>query len=268
LATVTLLGASAASAAEDLPRQARGVDIDDKRGERVDLDLAFTDQRGEVVHLRDYFDGKRAVLMTLNWYNCTTLCNTQLNQLLKTFGELEWTAGGDEFRVVTISIDPREDAELAAGKRKSYLEALGRGPDVDWSFLVGEPAAIEAIADQLGFRYRYDEQLDQYVHTTVVYAMTPDGVISRHLFGITYDPRELRLAIVDASGGRVGTSFDKLLLSCFHYDASLGRYSASAIDAMRFFGFVIVFALFSVLMTWWLTDRTRARAMTHAEALP
>jgi len=252
-----------------VPKEARGVTVEERFGVKLDLDTPFIDHTGKAVTLGDYFQDGKPVLITFNWYNCKTLCSVQLNHLLDTFKAMRWTAGEDGFRVVTISIDPREQWQLAGDKRKSYLEELGRG-DVDWSFLVASNALstnVRALAESMGFYYRYDEMADQYVHAAAVYVMTPKAVISHYLLGITFEPRDVRFSLIDASNGRLGSSFDKmLLLNCFHYDANLGRYAATGMDIMRFFGFLIMFVLGSVLLVFWLTERTNHEAAESTEA--
>ena len=252
-----------ALAIEKLPVEAKGVDVKKMFGSQVGLDHSFVDHTGKTVRVGDYFDGKRPVLMTLNWYGCKTLCSTQLNELLRALKLFEWTAGKD-YRMVTVSIDPREDTELAAGKRESYLEALGRGQDVDWNFLTGTKPSIDALAADLGYTYNYDKRQDQYVHTTVLYVLTPDGKISHYLFGLSYRARDMKLALMEASKGRIGNTFDKVLLSCFHYDPTSGRYSTTAMDVMRFFGILTVLIFGCALSVFWLLERRKGLELAEA----
>lgn len=258
LTTLLVVAPTSSRADERLPMEARGVTVEPRFGTQLALDGAFIDHDGKRVKLAKYFDGTKPVLVTFNWYNCKTLCSVQLNHLLETFKAMRWTAGKDGFRIVTISIDPREEWTLARDKRQGYLDELGRG-DIDWTFLVADSAAstdVRALANGMGFYYRYDEMSDQYVHAAAVYVLTPTGAISRYLLGITFEPRDVRFSLIDASSGRLGSSFDKmLLLNCFHFDANLGRYAAAGMDVMRFFGFLIMFVFFTVLLVFWLTDQ-------------
>ncbi len=257
IAAALLLLPTSASAEQPRPREMQGVDVEDRRGTVIDGDITFTDHTGKKVRLGDYFDGEKTpVLLTLNWYRCKTLCNTQLNQMLEAFKEMSWTAGEDGFRVVTVSIDEREGWELGQDKRKTYVDALGRG-EIDWNFLVGERHAIDRLAKQVGFRFKYDARQDQYVHTTVIYVVTPQRKISRQLFGLAYNPRDLKFGLIDASDGAIGSGFDKVIMSCFYYDETLGSYAASAMGIMRLGGLLTLTVLGVFLAFWWRRERRR-----------
>lgn len=224
------------------PYQLQGVTVTEHLEGVLDQGLTFTDHTGASVQLGDYFDGETPVLLTLNYYSCSTLCSVQLNALLQGLKELEWTAG-EEFRIVTVSIDAREDAQLAAAKRDSYLDDLGRGDDVDWNFLVGEEDQIKALADAVGFSYRYDAVTDQFAHPAVVMFVSGAGVISRYLYGISIPGRDVKFALMETSAGRVGDLGDKIILSCFQYDTTAGRYTATIFGIARLGGVLTVLAL-------------------------
>lgn len=257
LASAVLLWLSPpASAEQPRPREMQGVDVEDRRGTVIDGDIPFTDHTGKAVRIGDYFGGEQPVLLTLNWYRCKTLCNTQLNSMLEAFKEMSWTAGKDGFRVVTVSIDERENWELGRDKRASYVKSLDRG-EIDWNFLVGNRHDIDRLAKELGFRFNYDARQDQYVHTTVVYVMTPERKISQQLFGLTYNPRDLKFGLIDASDGAVGSGFDKVIMSCFYYDEKLGSYVASAMGIMRLGGLLTLTVLGLFLAFWWRRERRR-----------
>jgi protein SCO1/2 len=225
-----------------VPYQIQEVNVLEKLEDRVDMDLRFTDYTGQEVRLGDYFDGEKPVLLTLNYYSCATLCSVQLNALLQGLRELEWTAG-EEFRIVTVSIDPREDAALANAKRESYLAELGRGDDLDWNFLVGEEDQVRALADAVGFTYKYDNVTKQYAHPAVVMFLSGEGVVSRYLYGITLASRDLKFALIETSAGRVGDLGDKIILSCFRYNSSDGRYTATIFGIARLGGVLTVLGL-------------------------
>jgi protein SCO1/2 len=233
--------------------EAKAVAVDEMLGGYLDMDLAFTDHDGKQVRLGDYFDGERPVLVTLNYYRCPTLCNLQLNALTRTLQAFEW-APGEQYRIVTVSIDPREDAELAANKRSSHLEALGRG-DVDWNFLVGDAAQVHMLAAQLGIGYAYDAQQDQYAHPAVLMFASPEGKVARYLYGLEYDPNDVKFALMEAAEGRVGSPVDKLILSCFHYDATLGEYGPFAMGIMRLGGATMVLIVGIPLIFVWRRER-------------
>ncbi len=230
------------------------IDVDERLGAYIDLDLEFTDHDGNKVKLQDYFDGEQPVLLTMNYYRCPVLCNVQLNGLTEGLREMQW-APGDGYRVVTVSIDPREDVELASKKRASHLAAMDRGEDVDWSFLTGDAANIRFLSAELGIHYAYDKEQDQYAHPPTVVFVSPDGKISRYLYGLIYNPQDLKFAVMEAAEGRVGSTMDKIILSCFHYDPSLGTYAPFAMGIMRLGGGFVLLVVGVALFFFWRRER-------------
>lgn len=233
--------------------EAKQVAVDEMLGGHLDPNLTFVDHEGKQVRLGEYFDGKRPVLVTLNYFRCPTLCNLQLNALTRTLDGFEWTAG-EQYRIVTVSIDPRETAELAAQKRSSHLEALGRG-EIDWNFLTGDAAQIRMLAAQLGIGYAYDAEQDQYAHPAVLMFVSPEGKIARYLYGLEYSPNDVKFALMEASEGRVGSPVDKIILSCFHYDATLGEYGPFAMGIMRLGGAGMILIVGIPLIFVWRRER-------------
>jgi protein SCO1/2 len=233
--------------------EAKQVAVDELLGGYLDMDLSFVNHDGEQVRLGDYFDGERPVLVTLNYYRCPTLCNLQLNALTRSLESFAWTPG-EQYRIVTVSIDPREDTELAANKRASHLEALGRG-DVDWNFLTGDAAQVMMLAAQLGIGYAYDAEQDQYAHPAVLMFISPEGKVARYLYGLEYDPNDIKFALMEAAEGRVGSPVDKLILSCFHYDATLGEYGPFAMGIMRLGGAGMILIVGIPLIIVWRRER-------------
>jgi protein SCO1/2 len=241
---------------ELLPAGLEGVEIQERLGQKVDTSLVFTDHTGAERTLRDLLgDDDKPVLLTLNYYRCKMLCNLQLNALLVGLRGMGWKPG-DEFRMVTVSIDPREGWELGRDKRQTYLEQLGKG-DVDWTFAVGAGDQVNALADSLGYEVKYDPKLDQYAHTAAVFFLSPDGTISRYLYGLTYIARDLRLALLEAGDGKVGTTIDRVILSCFYYDASIGAYGPFAFGVMRLGGILILTTLGMFLSAMWRIEQRR-----------
>lgn len=232
-----------------------GIDVDEHPGLDLDRELRFRDHTGKDVTLGDFLDGKRPVLLTMNYYRCPVLCNVQLNELTETLRSFEWTPGDDRFRIVTVSIDPRETPELAAQKRASHLAALNRGDAVDWAFLTGDALNIRLLAAQIGMSYTYDPEQDQYAHPAVLTFVSPEGKVARYVYGLTYATNDLKFALMEASEGRVGTTLDRLILSCFHYDASLGRYGPFAFGLMRIAGFATVLLIGTALLLFWRRER-------------
>ena len=245
-----------APAVDYVPPALRELTVDQRIGERIDLSLPFVDHEGREVTLAEYFGDGKPVLLSLNYYRCRMLCSLQLNALLPAIKG----AGLDpseEYRLVTVSIDSREGADLAASKRDSYLKALGMGRDVDWTFLTGEDEAIAALAEQVGFKFNYDEETDQFAHGAAVYFLSPGGVISRYLFGLSYLARDVRFALLDAADGELASPVDFVLQSCFYYDAELGSYVAVAWRVMRLGGVAVVLALAAFLSVMWRIELQR-----------
>lgn len=260
LAATVALTAASAFAAEPLPEELEGVDVVEHLGETIDLDLEFTDHTGATVRLGDLVRGDVPVLFTMNYYGCPMLCGLQLNAVNDALREMEW-APGENFRVITLSFDPEESWELAEAKRDSHLEALGRG-DVDWTFLVGSAENIEALATQFGYGYRYIETQDEYAHPAAAMFLSPDGTISRYLYGLMYEPRDIRFALLEAAEGRIGTTVDRLILSCFVYDAEAGSYVKNAIVFMRLGGAATILVLGGFLAFLWRRDHARPATET------
>ncbi len=225
IAIAAVTASPAWAAASTLPKPLQGVGIDQKLDQRLPLDLAFRDESGKAVKLGDYF-GDRPVLLTLAYYHCPMLCPMVLEGLARSLRPLSLNLGAD-FRAVTVGIDPKETPEQAAAMKKK----LGAGDD--WHFLVGDEPAIRRVAEAAGFRYTVDDANDQFAHAAVLMVATPDGRMSRYLYGIDFAPRDVRLSLVEASEGKIGTLADQLLLFCFHYDPATGRYGAVAMTSLR-----------------------------------
>jgi len=209
------------------------VGIDQKLGDSVPLDLVFRDEAGSPVRLGQYFGGKKPVLLSLVYYRCPGLCTMTLNGMASAFKPLKFSAG-QEFDVVTVSIDPKETPELAAEKKAQYLKRYGRaGAEAGWHFLTGEETAIRALAQSVGFRYVYHPQTDQYTHAAGIMLLTPGGKVARYFYGLEYSARDLRLAMVEASEERIGTLADAVSLLCYQYDPMTGKYGVAIMRAIR-----------------------------------
>ncbi len=246
---------TAARAEETLPPELTGVQIEERLGDSVDLGLPLVDEGGGTVRLGDLLRDGLPTILTLNYYECTALCNLQLNGLVEALRGFEW-APGQGYRIVTVSINPREPASLAKAKRAAYLEELGLGP-VDWRFLVASQASITALTRSVGFGYRYDPETDQYAHTATLIFLSPQGKITRYLYGISYEARDLKFAIMEAAEGKVGSTVDKILLTCFHYDSERGQYAPFAFGIMRLGAVASALVLGLLLLTLWLKERRK-----------
>lgn len=239
----------------ETPAELKDIGITEHLGDSVNLDLSFRNEKGEVVPLRTFFQDHRPVVLSLAYYSCPTLCSFHLNGMTEVFKKLSLTMGKD-FHYVIVSIDPRENAELAAAKKENYLKAYGRaGADQGWHFLTGEEKHIQELAKTVGFGYRWDEEEQQYAHASAAYVLTPEGKISRYLYGIDFQPQTLRLSLVEAANSQIGTIVDKLTLFCFHYDPKAGKFTPSAMFAMRAGGLGVVAVLAAFLAPFWLRNR-------------
>ena len=227
--------AAGAGADAERPGPLREVAFDQRLGATVPLETAFRDETGQTVHLRDYF-GTKPVLLVPAYYECPMLCTLVLNGVVSALRALPFDIGR-EFTVVTFSFNPKETAALAAEKKTHYLTEYRR-PDAaaGWHFLTGDADAIHALTDAIGFRYTWDESSQQYAHASGVVVLTPEGRIARYFYGVEFSPRDLRLAFVEAANNKIGTLVEQLLLFCFHYDPSTGRYSAAILNAVRLGG--------------------------------
>ena len=221
-------------AAATVPAELKDVGVDEHLGQQLNLDLELRSHTGAPVRLGALLTDDKPVLLTLNYFTCETLCSLQLNAVLDGLRALDWVPG-QEFRVITVSIDPSEDAALAAKKRQTYLESLGKG-EVEWHFLTADAATIAAITDAVGFRYRYDEKSRQFAHPAVVTFLAPGGSVARYLYGVNYPPMDLKFALMESAAGRVGSPVEKLMLSCFQYDHAIGKYTPAAFGVMRIGG--------------------------------
>ncbi|MBK8481451.1 MAG: SCO family protein [Proteobacteria bacterium] len=266
LVAAQALGSAAARAAEPLPPQLADVTIAEHLDRQVDLDTAFVDHRGHRVRLRDFVKPGQPLLLTLNYYRCPMLCNLQLNALTRALRQLGWVPG-QKFQLVTISINPREGWQLARGKRASYLRLLQRA-GAEWHFLVGQQPSIDRVADAVGFRYRWLPEQQQYAHPAAIFFLSPQGRVARYLYGIDYAPRPIKLALIEAAAGRVGSTVDRLLLSCFHYDPTTGRYTPYAVGIMRLGGVATALLLGLTLLALWRREGRSAAGAARAKSPP
>ncbi len=248
-------GARAEDRIEPVPKQLQRVGVEEKLDAALPLSLVFKDDAGREVTLGSYFRPGHPVLLTLNYYRCPMLCTLVLNGLVDGMKGLAWTPG-DEFSVVTVSIDPRETSTLARAKKLSYLESLERpSAEAGWHFLTGSQESIDALTKAVGFSYEYDKETDQYGHAAVVMVATPEGRLGRYLYGVVFEPATLKLALLEASKGKIGSTWERFILYCYHYDAEQGRYAPAARSIMRVGGALTVLVLGFAVGGFWLRDR-------------
>lgn len=257
---LSLAGVAAADTA--VPPGLRDVGFDQRPGAALDPTLEFRDETARPVHLGDYF-GARPLLVVPVYYRCPMLCSLVTGGLVSALRAVAFDAGR-EFDVVVVSFDPREGPEQAAAKKTAVLAEYRReGAAAGWHFLTGSDASITGLMQTLGFRYRWDAADAQYAHAAGIVVVTPGGRIARYFFGVEFAPRDLRLALVDASAGRIGSVVDQLLLFCFHWDPATGRYSGAALAAVRIGGVATLVALGAFV--WITLHRERRRAPASAE---
>ncbi len=240
-----------------LPASLQGVNFEQRLNEPVPLDLEFRDEANNKVHLADYVHDK-PVILVLAYYRCPMLCTEVLNGLVRALLDIPFDAG-KEFQVVIVSFDPREKPELAAAKKKTYLERYGRpGAEAGFHFLTGEDDAIRPLAQAVGFHYHYDPRNDQFAHPSGIMILTPSGVISRYFFDIRFSPRDVRLGLVEASAHRIGSPVDQILLFCFHYDPAEGKYGPVIMNFVRLGGVLTLLAVGTFVTVLWRKERRQA----------
>jgi protein SCO1/2 len=216
--------------------------LDQRLNEQVPLDAMFVDDHGRDVRLGDYL-GKRPVVLVLAYYDCPMLCTQVISGAVGSLQTLSLDAGRD-FEFVVVSFNPGDTPTQAREKKAGYLPRYGRpGADAGFHFLTGRPEAIKQLSAAIGFRYVYDPKIDQYAHPAVITVLTPGGRVSRYLLGIEYPPRDLRLALVEAAGGKIGNAVDAFLLYCYHYDPMSGRYGLAILNLVRAGGLLTLVAL-------------------------
>lgn len=238
---------AAASAADGVPAALDSIEITEQIGDQIPLSLPFTSSAGSETRLAEFFGGDQPVVLILAYYRCPMLCNLVISGVVKGLRGSGLKLGRD-YRAVTVSIDPSETFELAASRKAGHLQALGAPPDdPSWAFMVGSEVQIRALAKSVGFGYAYDEETKQYAHAAVVLVLTPRGTISRYLYGVEFSPRDMKLALVEAADGKVGTSLDRILLRCFKYNAALRKYDLYVWGILKG-GALVVFGMLATLL--------------------
>ena len=270
LAAATARGAAtvrgAAAGQEHSAREVvRRVGFDQKLDSQVPLDLVFRDEDGAEVRLGDLF-GDRPVVLTLVYYECPMMCTQVLNALVGALRAVDHEPGRD-FEIVTLTIDPRETPDLARTKKARYLREWGRQDAADgWRFLsprgvdrAEDEASIARLADSVGFRYVYYPELDEFAHASGFVVLTPQGRVAKYFYGVEYEPRDLELALVESSNGRIGTLVDQVLLLCYHYDPTTGKYGVAIMSAIRLLGGLTVAAIAAFVVVALRRERAAAR---------
>jgi protein SCO1/2 len=251
---------------EPLPEDLEGVGITEHLDEQIPLDLEFKNSDGRTVRLGEFFDQDRPVLLSLIYYRCPMLCTLVLNGMVDALKESDLVPGTD-FDLLTVSFDPVETPTLARLKKQTYLQEYGvPEAGTSWHFLVGDQDAVSVLTEAVGFRYRWNDERKEFAHQAAIYVLTPDGKISRYLYGIMFEPKTLRLSLIEAGRGQIGSPLDQIILYCFHYDANSGKYSLAAMNIMRVAGILTVLVLGSTLSVQWLRGSRRKKSKQTEQA--
>jgi len=242
-----------------LPETLKKVGIEQRLGETLPLETVFKDENGREVKLGEYFSNGRPVVLALVYYECPMLCNQVLNGLTGSMKGVTLDAGKD-FDVVAISFDARENdkPELAKNKKASYIERYGRpGTEAGFHFLTGTQESIDAVTKTAGFSYEWDEKSKQFAHASAVIIANPNGKLSRYLYGIDYSPKDLKFGIIDSAENKVGSAADQLLLYCYHYDPSTGKYGFAVLRAMRIGGIATILGMGLMGFVFWRRNKKK-----------
>ncbi|QDU72685.1 SCO family protein [Mucisphaera calidilacus] len=251
---------------ELVPAEMQGIDVDESNlGQTIPLGLDFVDEHGRAVKLSEYFQPDRPVILNLGYYRCPMLCSLVMDSISDLVEEMDWVPGED-YHIVTATIDPRETPEEAMARKQEVLTGMDPAVAEGWSFLTGGEADIKSLADSVGFKYRYIERQDQYSHAAAIIVLSPEGRISRYFVMLNYPARTVRLSLVEASEGKIGSTLDRILLTCWQYDAAEGRYVPLAMGLMRIGAALTVTALAVGVGALFLYERIRRRGRRTAAA--
>ncbi len=252
--TVALASGPGSQTQSDAVGQVR---FDQNLNAQIPLDATFVDETGEQVQLMNYF-GQRPVVLLLSYYRCPNLCGLVYSGFVESVQQIDFTIGKD-FDVIALSIDPEENATAAAAK-KAEITAKYKRPDsaAGWHFLTGTSAQIHRVTDTAGFYYVYNAEQNQYAHPAGIVIVTPEGKITRYLFGINFSANDLRLGLLEGSENKIGSPVDQILLRCFHYDPKSGKYTLAIMNILRFLGIITVLAIATVMFVLSRRDKSSA----------
>ncbi len=248
-----------AGVSNGLPSQLQKVGIDQKLGSQLPLDAEFKDENGNIVKLDSYFNQKKPIVLALVYYECPMLCNEVLNGLTGSLKGISFDAG-KEFDVIAISFDARENdkAGLAKNKKESYLRRYGRaGAENGWHFLTGTQGEIDKVTHAVGFNYGFDEQTNQFAHAGGIMIATPEGKLSRYLYGIDYSPKDIKFSLMDSAENKIGTPTEQLFLYCFHYDPASGKYGLAILRVLRLMAVATITGIIAMMLVFWRRNKKK-----------
>lgn len=265
-----VVGAAGSARAQiaETPRELMGVDVRERLNAQLPLDTRFVDHAGRARSLRELFDGNKPVVLNFAYHSCPVLCGMVLAATTRALKDAEWTVG-DEFRVLTLSIDPRDTPAAAAQKRRETLASYGRAEAArGWEFWVGDEASVRRIADVTGFDYRYDPDTSQYAHPAAIVLLQPDGRVSRYLYGLEFDPQDVRLGLIEASQGRTSSTLERALLYCYRYDPASKSFVPVAERIMRIGASLTALVLLAFLAILWRREFVRRKSEPRTSDAP
>lgn len=250
-------GKPAPKVADEKVHELEGVGITEQLGSKIDFDLVVKNEKGEEVKLGTFFDGKHPVILSPVYFSCPGLCNYHLNGLIDALKLMDkkWTVG-DKFQVIAFSFDSKETSQMAASKKLAYMDMYARsGSENGWHFVTASEDIVQKLTQSVGFKFRWDEASKEWAHASAAIVITPDGTISRYLPGITFNQQDIRIALNEATDGKIGTIVDSLVLYCFKYDPSQSKYALVAFNLMKIGGALMVLVMVIWLLPVWLRSR-------------
>ncbi len=251
-----------------LPEDMQGVDVIEQRGAEVPLDLKFLDAQGNTAKLGDYFDGRRPVVLILGYYDCPLLCTLVFNRAQAAFNELGFVLGKD-YRALAVSFDHTDTTSQAAAQQAAMLAGIRKTqgpPEQAWAFFTASARNARALADSVGYTYKFLPESGEFSHPAAIVILSPDGVVSNYLYGVEYPAKQLRLALLDAAKGEIGNAFDRVILFCYHYDPTTGAWSVNAFRVMQIAALATVLLLGSFLAWLFVSTARKAKRMTPPAA--
>lgn len=241
-----------------LPKALEGVRVIEHLGDKIPLEVPFVDEEGQAVALQDYVKGNRPIVVMMGYYECPKLCSLVLNGFFGAARSLTWNLG-KEYDFVMVSVDPKEDHILAANKKASYVRYYGRtASEKGIHFLTGTQENISKLASELGFQYKYDDKVKQYIHPAVLTVLSPEGKITRYLYGIDFPAKDLKLSLIEGAEGRVGNILERVLLFCYQFDPNAGSYSVTVMNMMKIGGVLTI--LMIAFLIFFLRRQTREQS--------
>ena len=259
LILILLLQGAMAQRVRDDIEELKKINVSEKLGDYLPLEVDVIDEQGKKILLGSLFKSETPIVFTFAYYDCPMLCTQVLSSLSSSINTLDWESK-NRYQVLTLSIDPRETYLDAAKKKKPFISTLNDSTlSYNWTFLTASQKVIDTLTQSLGFEYYYMQERDEYAHPAVVFVLSPEGKISRYLYGLYYEPKDLKLALLEASDGKIGNTLERLILYCFHYDANANTYVLFARNLMSLGGLLTMFLLGSFLGIFWIRENKKRK---------